>query len=281
MADFDKHVQKNDWSDKIKDYEVSDGLGINQEIEPKVKPKADSKINSKPDATSPKPVSKNPLNPALVLPLPDNRSLSMKVTLYCRFYSAMKQGAPSFKEAMQEALSGDFMESQMVHGAVGPKGPTSPLDRGILFHAALEVTDFSLTEQDYRKLLSQKAQELALTPSAEEITFLAGKALTLQNSAIGQELTEVLSMENSIVRREWPFWLRLEKDEFDFGPITLSGTMDLFFVNKSGLGRVVDYKLAKTSHGEAYNKQIELYSLAVKKAGFKGKIKTNIWFSGN
>jgi hypothetical protein len=220
------------------------------------------------------------LNPSLILPPPEPQAMYMKVTLYCRLYAAFKLGAPDFKTAMEAAL-GQTMEGQESGGPVGPKGPTSPVDRGILFHAIMEVSDFKLNEQGYCKLIAQKAQELGLTPDSAETAFLAAKAMSFQNSGIGRELVQTLAQEDHFIRREWPFWLRLEKDEYQIGPITLNGTIDLFFVNTQGLGRVVDYKLAQEHQDLSYIKQIEIYSLAIKKAGFKGEIKSDLWFSGN
>ncbi|MDR1486551.1 MAG: UvrD-helicase domain-containing protein [Deltaproteobacteria bacterium] len=269
------------------------GRSINENrIDPLQKTELSAQINQQTQINQPaqiKPPSQiNPsaqinqptqINPLLILPPPENRALSMTVTIYSRFYVNLKQGA-TFKQAMENALSAQYQQDHVASGSVGPQGPTNPIDRGNIFHAVMEASDFSLTEALYEDLVDRQAAILNLKPTYQEISFLASKAMAFQNSSIGQDLIETLLAGDSFVRREWPFWLRLPSDEFDNGPITLSGTMDLFFINKEGVGRVVDYKLAKASRNEAYEKQIQLYRLAIEKAGFKGEIKSDLWFCG-
>ncbi|MDR1111068.1 MAG: UvrD-helicase domain-containing protein [Deltaproteobacteria bacterium] len=218
--------------------------------------------------------------PSMILPAPVDDFIQLRVTEYSRIFAAFKLGAASLEEATRQARSNQQLEDSPIHATVGPReGPTSPVDLGILFHSILETSGFDLDEAAYRSLAREKAVWLGLALSDDEANFLASKALRFQSCEYGQELRRTMD-EGRLFRREWPFWLRLEKDEHNFGPIQLSGVVDLFYVNENGHGRVIDYKLAKAGHSLVYEKQLEIYALAIRKAGFAGELEARIWYSG-
>ncbi|MDR1656810.1 MAG: UvrD-helicase domain-containing protein [Deltaproteobacteria bacterium] len=219
--------------------------------------------------------SPSSFEPALVRPLSRNKVLSMSVTGYCKLFNYLSKPDSEF----------DDDPTSVVHGGrpVGPLGPTSPADRGTLFHAVMEVTDFNQSQGDYLDLLNQQAQKLGLTPTADELDFLASKAISFQNSIFGQQAAETLAQERQI-EREWEFWLKLDINKFNQGPIFLSGKMDLFYVDRHGQGFIIDYKLGERGGNEAiYQMQLELYASAVRQAGFadSSRLETHLWYSGN
>ncbi|MDR1295902.1 MAG: UvrD-helicase domain-containing protein [Deltaproteobacteria bacterium] len=218
--------------------------------------------------------------PAMVVaPKPDG-FLQLTVTGYCRIFAALRAGAKDFDEAFRRALAWEIQDESTLRAPVGPKdGPTSPSNRGTLFHAIMEVSGMDLDEASCRALVLNRAAWLGFFPSADEVDFLVAKVLRFQNSDQGQELKQTMD-EGRLYRREWPFWLRLERDEHGYGPVLLSGSVDLFYMNEKGLGRIVDYKLARGGSSVAYEKQLEIYALAVKKAGFAGELDARLWYSG-
>ncbi|MDR1546527.1 MAG: UvrD-helicase domain-containing protein [Deltaproteobacteria bacterium] len=216
---------------------------------------------------------------ALVARAPEDPSLNVNVTRYAQLHAAGQLATSDAPWLAPDEPWPASDEPTGKSGAVGPAGPTAPDKRGTLFHAVMEKVDGRLDEARCRALLSDQARLLGLAPSDEEIEFLTAKALRFQHGELGRELAKALA-EGREVRREWPFWLRLDSDEFGRGPLYLNGVIDLFFVDARGCGRLVDYKLARPTRSAVYDKQLELYALAVKKAGFPGPVETKLWFSG-
>ncbi|MDR0356551.1 MAG: UvrD-helicase domain-containing protein [Deltaproteobacteria bacterium] len=218
--------------------------------------------------------------PAMVKPARLSDFFQLSVSMYCRIFAAFKKGAPTIDDAYRMAWMNESLDEIAFVTPVGPKdGPTSPTHRGVIFHAMMEASSFDLDEQGYRALASEKAAWKGYLPSDEEIAFLASKAMRFQLSDYGQELKQTMEA-GRLYRREWPFWLRIDRDEYNFGPIHLGGVIDLFYVNDKGQGRIIDYKLAKASPSPVYDKQLEIYAMAVKKAGFTGELETKLWYSG-
>ncbi|MDR2442315.1 MAG: UvrD-helicase domain-containing protein [Deltaproteobacteria bacterium] len=254
--------------------------------------------------------------PELVLPLPPNRTISMGVTDYCRLVETLKKQSKAqitpkmykSQEVLPEQLTFDltsqsdnfeqfdrfdqignpdalgFSElASLGDSEVAFKfaGPTKPWELGTLFHAAMEVTDYKLDKKSSLDLLNTEAQRLCLSPSQGELEFLADKVLLFQESPLGRKAAQALN-RNRQIQREWPFWLRLESDQFGHGPIYLSGVIDLFFVDEQGGGVIVDYKLSKPKkRNPVYQRQLEIYSTVVRQAGFDGSkaLETHLWYA--
>ncbi|MDR2460739.1 MAG: UvrD-helicase domain-containing protein [Deltaproteobacteria bacterium] len=157
------------------------------------------------------------------------------------------------------------------------KRRTSPQKLGTLFHSAMELTDFSQDKEGYLEILRKSSNIYCIKPVEEDLNYLAGKAMEFQNSTYGQEVIE--SLKNSLlVWREWPFWLKLDKDELGNSPVILTGVVDLFYTNALGDGHIIDYKLTKGPSEEQYLRQIELYAEALRRAGFSKEIKKTLWY---
>jgi hypothetical protein len=218
--------------------------------------------------------------PAMIKPVPVEDFLQISVTSYCRIFAAFKNGATNLETAYRMAWSDQAIEESALNVAVGPKeGPTSPSNRGTIFHSVMETSGFDLDLVGYKSLVIDRATWHGFEPSEDEIEFLAEKAYRFQMSEYGQELKRTMD-EGLLYRREWPFWIKIGKDENNFGPIQLSGVVDLFYINKKGQGKLIDFKLAKAGHSLTYEKQLEIYALAIKKAGFSGDLESKIWYSG-
>jgi ATP-dependent exoDNAse (exonuclease V) beta subunit len=260
-ADFERHIEI-----------LKPGLSVR-------KPKAAATAAHRP-AQTPDPGVLDRFIPAMILPAPEPEFTQLTVSGYCRIHAAFKNGAASLEEASRAAWSVQAMDDSPLNFSVGPKdGPTSPAERGTLFHSVMENSGFDLDVAGYRALAAEKAKWMGLNPSDEEIEFLALKAHRFQTSEHGQELKRTMD-EGRLYRREWPFWLRIEKDEHYSGTVQLSGVVDLFYINDKGQGRLIDFKLAKPGHSHAYEKQLEIYAMAIKKAGFTGELESFIWYSG-
>ncbi|MDR0882623.1 MAG: UvrD-helicase domain-containing protein [Candidatus Adiutrix sp.] len=209
---------------------------------------------------------------ALIEPLPPSGYLTMPVTTYCHLAVGVeiKNGA-DVDRAEGEVDLYDYK-------SIGPPGPTPPNQRGTLFHSVMEKSDFNLAGNELKELVRQEANLLAIAASDREIDFIAEKILDFQNSRYGRELAGALA-GGLPVFRELPFWLRLDKDEAGRGPIFLTGAIDLFYLTEDGQAQIVDYKLSKPTRQNIYLKQIDLYALAIKEAGFQGEIRADLWFA--
>jgi ATP-dependent exoDNAse (exonuclease V) beta subunit len=220
----------------------------------------------------------------------------MSVTRYCETLDFVRRH-PQWRERIlageSPPLEGSWEPSETFESdepapalapSVGPKGPTGAAERGTLFHAVMEATTLDWSEALYFSELTREAKAMGLAPEARELAFLAAKALAFQKSEDGRLAAEALAA-GRLVRREWPFWLRLEGDELGEGVIHLSGVVDLFFVDADGAGRIVDYKLAPSRNPRrgAYKRQMELYARAIVQAGFlgPGRLTAKLWYSEN
>jgi ATP-dependent helicase/nuclease subunit A len=234
-------------------------------------------------------------NPLLIGPLDTPRRWAMSATRYCAVMDFVSK-RPEWRQRLSD---GDFpplelpwetdeeddeLDRPAVQAKVGPDGPTEAPQRGTLFHAVMELTDFDWSEAQYLDALSKRAKAMGLAPSSEELVFLASRALLFQEDELGKEAAAALR-EGRMIRREWPFWLRLDSDELGPGVISLSGMIDLFFVDSLGRGRIVDYKLSgpRNHHRGAYKRQKEVYRRAVQMAGFlePDQILADLWYSEN
>jgi ATP-dependent exoDNAse (exonuclease V) beta subunit len=149
-------------------------------------------------------------------------------------------------------------------------------EQGIIVHAVLEATDFAWDMAVYRVAVRKQAESMGITLSDALENELAGHAHRFQESRMGREVREAL-VQGREVWREWPFWLRIDDDGMGRGPVTLSGVVDLFYVNVRGEGVLVDYKLFRPYDGTAYERQVELYARALRNAtGFGGTIRTEL-----
>ncbi|MDR2367809.1 MAG: UvrD-helicase domain-containing protein [Deltaproteobacteria bacterium] len=239
-----------------------------------------------PAQTAPAPTAPPPrdpiddFDPALIRRAPFPEFYQLPVTFYCRVCAAFKNGASGFEEASRIAWSALSVEESPLYASVGPKdGQISPSERGTVFHSILENSPFDLDMAGYRALALEQAHWHGFDLNDDEVEFLASKAHRFQTSEYGHELKEAMDA-GRLCRREWPFWMSLPKDENGIGPIQISGVIDLFYVNDKGQGRLIDFKLAKPGPSYVYEKQLEIYTMAVKKAGFKGDILSKIWYSG-
>ncbi|MDR2422562.1 MAG: UvrD-helicase domain-containing protein [Deltaproteobacteria bacterium] len=233
-------------------------------------------------------------DPRLLAPPPPAKALHSSVVAYCRL---LVNGAKGLGRPLSgpPILDDDFLDEASLaknvlsederviveedgYGQVGPDGPTSPRLRGILFHALLEETDYGWDEGVYRARLETIAKRLNMAPSGVEATYLVERALAFQASPFGQE-AQAADRDGRILWREKSFWLRIDEDELGYSPVVLNGIMDLFYVLPDDRGRVVDYKLARPSHLDVYRKQLEIYSLAIREAGFEAEVLTDLWFA--
>jgi ATP-dependent helicase/nuclease subunit A len=235
-------------------------------------------------------------NPLLIGPLSAPRRWLMSATRYCAVMDFVSK-RPEWRQRLSE---GEFPPLELpweadddqddephrpaARAKAGPEGPTEAPQRGTLFHAVMEITDFDWSEARYLDALSKRAKAMGLAPSSEELVFLASRALLFQEDDLGKEAAAALR-EGRLVQREWPFFLRLDSDELGPGVISLSGMIDLFFVDSLGRGRVVDYKLSgpRNHHRGAYKRQKEIYRQAVQMAGFlePDKVLADLWYSEN
>jgi hypothetical protein len=195
-------------------------------------------------------------------------------------------GRPAgYGEDPESALSPDGPDESARpagHESCGPEGPTPAAARGTLFHAAMERTDFDWDRGRILGALNDLARGLGLAPNPDELGFLCERVLRFQDSDLGRQASRALAAGRPL-HREWPFWRRLESDPMGYGPILLTGVVDLCLVDDSGLGLVVDYKLASRKRGRrpAYEKQMEIYLGAVGLAGLLGpaSLEGRLWFS--
>ncbi|MDR3153518.1 MAG: UvrD-helicase domain-containing protein [Deltaproteobacteria bacterium] len=246
--------------------------------------------------------------PGMLRPLPESRAWSGTVTRYAALVTGgaigqrdLRRKTPSWAlseapdpwEAAEDSASPDAerrLKAQEAAaasgiagaeaGRAGPSG-TAGLDaaaQGTLAHAVLEVTDFATDPAGYRKLAGEIAERLGLEASPGDLDRVAARAHRFQEGRIGAEVRLALATPGCIVWREWPFWLRLDQDEQGRGPVTLTGVVDLFYTFPGGGGRLVDYKHRRPADERAYLKQIELYSLALAKAGFFGEVTAELCY---
>jgi ATP-dependent exoDNAse (exonuclease V) beta subunit len=234
--------------------------------------------------TDSKPLQKDEpkIDARMLAPLPRGGFLSLNVTTYSKLWAELKNAGDAAdistilrKLRLDEAPTNGDGEPRAV--LFGPRGKLKANERGNLFHALMESTDCAFDLARYKKDLEIKAQELHLSPTAVELDFIAQKAMEFQESDIGRLLRNSIE-KNLPVFREWPVWLRLDQDEFGNGPIILNGAIDLFFVDSKSVGHVVDFKFTFEKSEPRYERQVELYALAVKESGFVDKVETMLYY---
>ncbi|MDR2199260.1 MAG: UvrD-helicase domain-containing protein [Deltaproteobacteria bacterium] len=210
---------------------------------------------------------------------PRGGHLSLSVTTYSILHSSLKD--PNNTKSIESLLASiENSEMPAYLNASQPRasfGNLLPSERGTLFHSVMEVTDFSSDSEKIRELIQIKADELCYNPDDEDISFITYAFLDFLKSDIGQSVS-LSFKENLPVFRELPVWVKLDEDEFGNGPIFLNGVIDLFFIEKSGDGYLVDYKLSSAHDNPSYDKQLDIYLTALRKTGFKNNIKTALWY---
>ncbi|MDR1042170.1 MAG: UvrD-helicase domain-containing protein [Deltaproteobacteria bacterium] len=176
---------------------------------------------------------------------------------------------------------GDGHPDEAVSAPIVP-GRRDPDNReqGKILHAMLERTDFKSDPAAYRRMAREEAAALGLVLNEARQETLAGHAYRFQEGPTGREVREALEA-GRVVWREWPFWLRLPRDESrqgPKGPVTITGVVDLFYLDADGEGVLGAYKLHRPRREAAYMEQIALYALAVRKAGFTKPVRTRLCY---
>ncbi|MDR1871432.1 MAG: UvrD-helicase domain-containing protein [Deltaproteobacteria bacterium] len=171
-----------------------------------------------------------------------------------------------------------------IEGKVGPIGPTEARVKGVLFHALLEETDYAWDLEKYINRLHFLAKRESATLTKEEAEYIAGRAMAFQDSPLGRDAAAAFNAGRYFFREE-NFWLKVVAPAKN-GPkgseevtYILNGVIDLFFLREDGRGQVVDYKLAKNKGVKAYNRQLEIYKLALRKAGFSNEVLGELWYA--
>ncbi|MDR1079506.1 MAG: hypothetical protein LBQ79_00705 [Deltaproteobacteria bacterium] len=185
---------------------------------------------------------------------------------------------PVSSEGARLDKAGDMGVADGVAGGAEPPAGAAPAgdpghrEQGIIVHAILESTDFASDLESYRAAVRRAADANGIALSDVMEDELAGHALRFQESRMGREVREALEAGRE-VWREWPFWFRMEDDGLGRGPVTLSGVVDLFYVNSRGEGVLVDYKLFRPRDAASYDRQVEIYAKALRSAtGFAGTV---------
>jgi ATP-dependent exoDNAse (exonuclease V) beta subunit len=144
-----------------------------------------------------------------------------------------------------------------------------PKDRGTVVHAVLEATDFAWDEGRYRAEALKAAASLGFRLSPEGAAALAGCLHRFQEGETGREVRDALA-SGRLVWREWPFWLRIDDDGRGRRPVTLSGTVDLLYMNAKDEAVLADYKLYRPADETVYRIQLGIYARALRQAGIAG-----------
>ena len=159
----------------------------------------------------------------------------------------------------------------------GEQTEISPSELGIIFHAVLEEEPEDLLSQ--LRDAAQKRQ-LILTKPWED--FLALRLNAFHQSPLGRLLAGARK-DNLLVKHEMPLWFyySLPSLKMDW---SLSGVIDLFFIDQNGCGQLVDYKLARFKKNgtdlKRYEYQMAIYAQALRCAGFSGPLKASLFFAG-
>ncbi|MDR2349337.1 MAG: UvrD-helicase domain-containing protein [Deltaproteobacteria bacterium] len=229
----------------------------------------------------------------MLSPLPEPEESYSTVTGYARDFASREKdeipapAADEVKTVTDDELSDtdafDFVEREKELKNASPEprtrrgGGMDPRDKGILFHAVMESTDFSKSLDEYLELFGEISKGLNYNPSEAEISRLARRALDFQEGEFGRDIREAMK-DGGIVWKEWPLWIKLKKDKFGRGPVTLVGVVDLFYAKDNVVGHVLDYKLNKPKNEGPYRKQIQLYADAIGSAGKFKEVKTDLWY---
>lgn len=152
-------------------------------------------------------------------------------------------------------------------------------DAGTLFHAVMERIDPRTPEPEC--LIRSQADRLNLEPGPEEMIDLAAKVGVFLACPIGLAWQAALDAGRPEFR-ELPFWLEVP------GPtaadhLSLTGIIDLFFLDVEGIGHIVDYKLAAFHEGPeltGYENQLTIYAQALRVNGFSGRLTARLYFAG-
>ncbi|MBW2052611.1 MAG: PD-(D/E)XK nuclease family protein, partial [Deltaproteobacteria bacterium] len=154
-----------------------------------------------------------------------------------------------------------------------------PRHKGNILHRLFETVNLDLIPDlnELTSLARQEANRENVRPKDEELEALACQVLDFLQSSWGQDL--VRARDGGLVRREMPFFMRIEPEGFETPRMTLTGEVDLFYVTPEGQARLVDYKYSHHPEPERYWPQLQIYALALKKAGLTRTLEAGLYFT--
>jgi ATP-dependent helicase/nuclease subunit A len=151
-------------------------------------------------------------------------------------------------------------------------------EKGIIFHELLER--FELGRSPDRAELLDAAQGLAegqgwkLRP--DDFLDLIAKVEEFLASDWGRPLVADAGL---LVKREMPVWLQVGRRDNQEPVLTLSGEMDLFYVDQERRARVLDYKYTEPKDSVRYEAQLKTYALALSRAGISSNLEAALYYA--
>ncbi len=159
-------------------------------------------------------------------------------------------------------------------------GRMSPQEAGLLFHAVLERLDPARPAA--AALLAEAVARRGLAPTRAEADELTAGVEAFLAGPLGQAWRAGRASGRPD-RREFSFFLKVPgPDNRDH--LTLTGTIDLFFITADGAGQIVDYKRKPPRRPEelaAYENQVRVYAQALRSGGFGGPLAAALYFAGD
>lgn len=155
----------------------------------------------------------------------------------------------------------------------------APTEAGSLFHAVLELAD--PLKPELEPLLEDQARRLALKPTPAELKDISSRLRLFLHSSLGRAWARAAAAGRPHFR-ELPFWLKAPAPVGE-GSLSVSGVIDLFFLDEEGRGQIVDYKLAafaQTAELAGYANQLTIYAQALRANGFGGLLQASVYFAG-
>ena len=161
-----------------------------------------------------------------------------------------------------------------------PENHSSPgaREKGIVFHYLLETFDLGATPpfETLYETARQKAGEEGWEFDDEVFKEITGLVHAFLTSEWGNEL---VAAPDLMVQRECPIWLKVDTPDPGVPDLIITGEIDLFYVNKDGDVRIVDYKYASPKDAGRYEPQVKTYALALDRAGLSKNMEAALWFA--
>ena len=173
-------------------------------------------------------------------------------------YSNLAQTLTPQKMSVTQIANGSH-ESEEFYQRYNYSSDRSSIEKGNAYHKLMQHINFDcLTEEDLNKNIKKLLDEGKITE--EELNLIdTRKIKELLNNSEFQSL-----IRQGRVLREQEFFMNVSNDDV----LIVQGVVDLLIINNSE-ATVVDYKTGNFSNPESlkkYQKQIEMYCLAIEKA---------------
>ncbi|MBW2623186.1 MAG: PD-(D/E)XK nuclease family protein, partial [Deltaproteobacteria bacterium] len=154
----------------------------------------------------------------------------------------------------------------------------NPAQTGNIVHGLMETVDLSkpVRFDEMRAKALKEADKTGAEYTSAQIESIAEMVVGFFEHPWGREL---LASEKELVKREMPFWLKIEPLDSSEPKMIITGEIDLFYITPQGSARLVDFKYTAWPKPERYQPQLKIYALALAKAGLVKHLEAGLYFT--